>query len=173
MDGTVRVWQLEVRFGGCVVSWGWPTVVCECVALEHCWLLTGSRIHAPADRYARPAAYSVQGEGRPGLPVSVLVGHGGAASFVDFHPTLPDALLSSSFDGTCRIWRARDAAAPPIVLSVDPARFGMTGHAVTRWLLPRAARAAGGWRDMGCRACMLCMLCTRPLACRPSGTVGQ
>ncbi|KAL4448446.1 hypothetical protein ABPG75_005665 [Micractinium tetrahymenae] len=69
--------------------------------------------------------------GRPGLPVSVLVGHGGPAAFVDFHPTRPDALLSASFDGTCRIWRARDASAPPIVLTVDP-RFGLSGHAVTR-----------------------------------------
>lgn len=71
-------------------------------------------------------------EGRPGLPVSVLVGHEGPAAFLDFHPTHPDALLSASFDGTLRIWRARDASSPPIVLRVDPARFGLSGHAVTR-----------------------------------------
>lgn len=75
----------------------------------------------------------MQGEsGRPGQPVSVLVGHTGPAAFVDFHPWLPDALLTASFDGTCRIWRAREPASPPIVLRVDPARFGLTGHAVTR-----------------------------------------
>lgn len=85
-----------------------------------------------AARGSAPLPYSAQGEGRPGLPVSVLVGHEGPAAFVDFHPTLPDTLLSSSFDGTLRIWRAREGGAPPIVLRVDPARFGLTGHAVTR-----------------------------------------
>jgi WD40 repeat protein len=62
----------------------------------------------------------------------VLAGHEGPAAFLDFHPALSDALLSASFDGTLRIWRARDAAVPPIVLHVDPARFGLSGTAVTR-----------------------------------------
>ena len=80
-----------------------------------------------------PSISAQQGsEGRPGLPVSVLVGHAGPTAFVDFHPWLPDALLSASFDGTCRIWRARDAAAPPIVLRVDPERFGLAGQAAAR-----------------------------------------
>lgn len=82
--------------------------------------------------------------GCPGLPVSVLVGHAGPAAFVDFHPTHPDALLSASFDGTCRIWRARDAGAPPIVLTIDPTRFGLSGHAATRCARQLAARPAGG-----------------------------
>lgn len=92
--------------------------------------------------------------GRPGLPVSVLVGHGGPASFVDFHPALPDALLSASFDGTCRIWTARDAAAPPIVLGADPLRFGLTGHAVTRWVVGERLHcwAFDGRLDLVCKA---------------------
>lgn len=90
----------------------------------------------PTDRCALPFPPPLcprQGpEGRPGLPVSVLLGHGGPVAFLDFHPALPDALVSASFDGTLRLWRARDAAAPPIVLTVDPQRFGLTGTAITR-----------------------------------------
>ncbi|PSC70372.1 WD40 YVTN repeat-like-containing domain,Bromodomain isoform [Micractinium conductrix] len=94
-------------------------------------------------------------KGRPGLPVSVLAGHAGPAAFVDFHPTLPDALLSASFDGTCRIWRARDAAAPPVVLRIDPTRFGLSGAAVTRlgglaW--PSFAGPLGGGGGSGLEA---------------------
>lgn len=88
----------------------------------------------PSTRLAPLCAASQAAKGRPGLPVSVLAGHAGPAAFVDFHPTLPDALLSASFDGTCRIWRARDAAAPPVVLRIDPTRFGLSGAAVTRYV---------------------------------------
>lgn len=109
--------------------------------------------------------------GRPGLPVSVLVGHGGAAAFVDFHPTHPDALLSASFDGTCRIWRARDASAPPIVLTVDPARFGLSGHAVTRWVQHRQLPSVGQACPHGCALIRCCsMRCACPasmLGCPP------
>lgn len=49
-----------------------------------------------------------------------------------FYPFAAGALLSSSFDGSCRIWNARDPTAPPIVLSVDPARFGPRGAAMHR-----------------------------------------
>lgn len=98
-----------------------------------------------------PATRLLQGgSGRPGVPVSVLVGHDGPTAFVDFHPTHPDALLSASFDGTCRIWRARDAAAPPLVLTVDPARFGLSGHAMTRCDAPPAAPPGAG--RAGCQA---------------------
>ena len=45
-------------------------------------------------------------EGEIGHPVSVLLGHTGPASFLDFHKVIPDILLSSSFDGTCRLWSA-------------------------------------------------------------------
>lgn len=83
-------------------------------------------------RHSAPPRTAQGEDGRPGTPVSVLLGHDGAVAFVDFHPTIPDALLSAGFDGTLRIWRARDDSAPPIVLRVDPARFGLSGHAVTR-----------------------------------------
>lgn len=39
-----------------------------------------------------------------GYPSAVLLGHTGPVSYVDFHRTVSTVLLSSSFDGTCRIW---------------------------------------------------------------------
>ena len=54
--------------------------------------------------------------GRLGETVSVLTGHRAVVSFVEFCPVIPHALLSCSFDGTCRIWDATSAAVEPIVL---------------------------------------------------------
>ena len=48
--------------------------------------------------------------------MSKLTGHQAVVSFVEFCPVIPHALLSSSFDGTCRIWNATDATVQPIVL---------------------------------------------------------
>lgn len=45
--------------------------------------------------------------GEVGHQVSVLTGHEGPVSFVDFHRQIPEILLSSSLDGTCRIWDAK------------------------------------------------------------------
>ena len=56
--------------------------------------------------------------GEIGESKAVLVGHTNVVSFVEFCPARPDALLSSSFDGTCRIWHAADASVPAIVLEV-------------------------------------------------------
>ena len=70
-----------------------------------------------------------------GAPVSVLQGHQAFVSYLEFCPTVPSILLSSSADGTCRIWDARDATVPPRVLRVDNAlRFGLGGTALTRHL---------------------------------------
>lgn len=55
-----------------------------------------------------------------GETVSLLTGHRAVVSFVEFCPVIPHALLSCSFDGTCRIWNARNAAAEPLVLSATP-----------------------------------------------------
>ena len=48
-----------------------------------------------------------------GFPVSVLLGHSAAVTWVDFHPKLPSALVSCSYDGTvsmsslAKCWCAR------------------------------------------------------------------
>ncbi len=120
-------------------SWGGMSCNCKCEQLSrmlglcavlgrHACCMRGS----PTAPSLLPHLHMQGGEGRPGLPASVLVGHTGPAAFVDFHPWLPDALLSASFDGTCRIWRARDAAAPPVVLRVDPDQFGLAAQAAAR-----------------------------------------
>ena len=58
--------------------------------------------------------------GRLGWPVSVLLGHTAPVTFVDFCRAVPDALLSSSFDGTCRVWDARAGGAALHVLRASP-----------------------------------------------------
>ncbi|CAK8572720.1 unnamed protein product [Lathyrus sativus] len=51
-----------------------------------------------------------------GMPISVLRGHGGAVNTIAFspRPTAVYQLLSSSDDGTCRIWDARNSQNPCI-----------------------------------------------------------
>ncbi|XP_038895738.1 bromodomain and WD repeat-containing protein 1 [Benincasa hispida] len=45
-----------------------------------------------------------------GLPISVLRGHTGAVTAIAFSPRAAYQLLSSSDDGTCRIWDARSSS---------------------------------------------------------------
>ncbi|KAG6554673.1 hypothetical protein Mapa_003691 [Marchantia paleacea] len=57
-----------------------------------------------------------------GFPISVLRGHGGAVTAIEFSPRqgCEHHLLSSSDDGTCRIWDARDSAVNSRVYMPDP-----------------------------------------------------
>lgn len=57
--------------------------------------------------------------------MSVLLGHTAPVTFIDFCACIPDALLSSSLDGTCRIWSAKDGGAAVHVLTATPS-FGPT-----------------------------------------------
>ncbi|KAL9660759.1 hypothetical protein QQ045_025576 [Rhodiola kirilowii] len=50
-----------------------------------------------------------------GMPVSVLKGHTGVVTAITFSPRSPYQLLSSSDDGTCRIWDGRNSQVPPRV----------------------------------------------------------
>lgn len=43
-------------------------------------------------------------EGSVGLPHSVQIGHTAPVSYMDFNKRVPSALVSTSFDGTCRLW---------------------------------------------------------------------
>ena len=59
-----------------------------------------------------------------GSPLAVLTGHSRGVTSVCFSPTVPHVLLTSSDDGTCRIWSVlHDAAggrpAPSISLAPD------------------------------------------------------
>ncbi len=57
--------------------------------------------------------------------MSVLLGHAQPVTFVDFCKAAPDVLLSSSNDGTCRIWDARHGGDAKHVLS-PTLLFGQT-----------------------------------------------
>ncbi|KAL0024726.1 hypothetical protein WJX77_011758 [Trebouxia sp. C0004] len=74
--------------------------------------------------------WSLEGD-KLGHPVSVLVGHQGPVTYVDFNRTIPNALLSSSFDGTCRIWDATNSAWPAKVMRACPLFGPMKG--ITRF----------------------------------------
>ena len=60
----------------------------------------------------------------------MLVGHQGPVTYVEFNRSVPNALLSSSFDGTCRIWDATNSAWPAKVMPACPLFGPMKG--VTR-----------------------------------------
>ncbi|VVA25341.1 PREDICTED: bromodomain and WD [Prunus dulcis] len=57
-----------------------------------------------------------------GFPISVLQGHTGAVTAIAFSPRLSAVyqLLSSSDDGTCRIWDARSSQYPPRIYMPQP-----------------------------------------------------
>ncbi|KAL6902266.1 hypothetical protein ACP4OV_005142 [Aristida adscensionis] len=57
-----------------------------------------------------------------GMPISVLKGHTGAVTAIAFSPRPGAAfqLLSSSDDGTCRIWDARNSQQPPRIYIPKP-----------------------------------------------------
>lgn len=92
-------------------------------------------------------------EGQLGFPVSVLVGHGGPVTFVDFSRVHASALLSSSYDGTCRVWDATQPSQAPKVLPVSSA-FGPT-HGVTR-----SRRSPFHYGSLGCSGHLLMHLFT-------------
>jgi WD40 repeat protein len=48
--------------------------------------------------------------------VTVLTGHEAIVAYLDFSPLVPEALLSASFDGSVRLWNARDVDTPALVL---------------------------------------------------------
>jgi WD40 repeat protein len=75
-----------------------------------------------------------------GHPVSVLMGHQAPVSFVNFHPAFPGVLLSSSFDGTCRLWDASVCGGPMHVLMAGP----QPGVAMALWLPMRADPTPSG-----------------------------
>lgn len=45
-----------------------------------------------------------------------LKGHQAAVTYLGFHPKVPEALVSTSYDGTCRLWDAAGNAAPQMIL---------------------------------------------------------
>jgi hypothetical protein len=85
-------------------------------------------------------------EPRVGHPVSVLRGHTALVSYLDFSRVLPDILLSSSFDGTCRIWDVRhpEGHAMHVLEACIPAGLGRMEPMELR---PVERTRAGGHRS--------------------------
>ena len=64
-----------------------------------------------------------------GHPLSVLMGHQGPVTYVDFNKVIPNALLSSSYDGTCRIWDATTSGQAAHVMQASALFGSMKGFA--------------------------------------------
>ncbi|KNA26026.1 hypothetical protein SOVF_000950 [Spinacia oleracea] len=60
-----------------------------------------------------------------GLPISILQGHTGAVTAIAFSPRTAYQLLSSSDDGTCRIWDARNSQFKPRIYVPKPVDAGI------------------------------------------------
>ena len=60
-------------------------------------------------------------DGSLGLPHSVQLGHTAPVTFLDFNKRLPSALVSSSYDGTCRLWDASCTQPAMHILQVSQA----------------------------------------------------
>jgi hypothetical protein len=58
-----------------------------------------------------------------GYPLAVLSGHTSGITRVVFSPIVPQVLLSSSYDGTLRIWHASHGGSPAAVL-YSGSKFG-------------------------------------------------
>ena len=61
-----------------------------------------------------------------GAPAAVLLGHGDIVSECRFCPTVPRVLISTSWDGTIRVWDAYadSMTTPPLILDLKPAGEG-------------------------------------------------
>jgi hypothetical protein len=77
--------------------------------------------------------------------VSVLLGHTHIITLLDFcpHPSAPAALLSSSYDGTVRLWDALDGAARPAVLPIKAFAAAAAAAAAAGGGMARPGGAAG------------------------------
>ena len=64
-----------------------------------------------------------------GAPAAVLLGHGDIVSECRFCPTVPRVLISTSWDGTIRVWDAYadSMTSPPLILDLKPAGEGGGG----------------------------------------------
>jgi WD40 repeat protein len=84
-----------------------------------------------------------------GTPISVLMGHTQAITGIDFSPNQPHILVSTSFDGTARVWDVRDGAIAPLILYSHGAGMGPGGGGGTD--LPRALLEGPGGAGGGAR----------------------
>lgn len=116
-----------------VKIWSAPTGLLLATCLGHAGFITflavscDDQFVASGDMAGGVRVWHLQGGGRGdlGAPVCVLHGHDTQISVVSFHPFLPGALLSSSLDGTMRLWDIHSPQNPPIVLANMGPLFGV------------------------------------------------
>ena len=123
-----RGWWLADRCSG-VQMWSMQTGLLRMTCRGHDGEVTDLAVsadNAMAASSSNDASIRVWGlqEGGLGQAVSVLLGHGAPVTFVDFHRTVPQVLLSSSMDGSCRLWDARAGGAALHQLKSGP-QFSM------------------------------------------------
>ena len=126
--GISRRWRVaECRSG--VQMWSMQTGLLRMTCRGHEGEVTDLAVsadNAMAASSSNDASIRVWGlqEGGLGQAVSVLLGHGAPVTFVDFHRAVPEVLLSSSMDGSCRLWDARAGGAALHQLNAGP-QFSM------------------------------------------------
>lgn len=138
-DHTIRIWDLSVRLLQVLTQ---NTVD----SIKKMWSVDLDCLErALRTVWRAPMTTSLQDD-CVGYPVSALLGHTFVVSFIDFHPTVPEILLSSSLDGTCRIWNAWHGGAAVHVLKAEaefgPARPLLHGFVFTRSDADVAAEAS-------------------------------
>lgn len=118
--------QASSGLHACVNSYQLPSH-CACyIPHLNCYMLPSHTRAASQICYtACISPVCCQQETKLGHPVSVLLGHAQPVTFVDFCKAAPEVLLTSSNDGTCRIWDARRGGDAKHMLSPTPL-FGQT-----------------------------------------------
>ena len=126
--GCIRGWWVaDCRWG--VQMWSMQTGLLRMTCRGHEGEVTDLAVscdNTMAASSSNDASIRVWGlqEGALGQAVSVLLGHLGPITFVDFHRAVPEVLLSSSVDGSCRLWDARAGGAALHQLNAGPT-FGV------------------------------------------------
>jgi len=109
-DNLVKIWSYATGILQCVCRGHQQEIADLSVSCDDTFLATAS-----VDGIIR--VWTLCGEEQPlGTPVAVLKGHTALVVAVEFSPIQPHILLSSSFDGTCRIWNVRCPTTAPIIL---------------------------------------------------------
>lgn len=108
-DRLVKIWSMETAFCLCSCRGHEGDITDLAVSLNNMLVASASN------------DYTIRVWRLPdGYPISVLRGHIGAVTAIAFSPRAVYQLLSSSDDGTCRIWDARQSNSRPRVYLPKP-----------------------------------------------------
>jgi len=106
----------------CLQVWSARTGLLVCTCRGHMQEISDLSVNMDSTLFASASVdgvirvWTLSGATAIGAPVAVLKAHTSIVTAIDFSPVHPNVLLSSSYDGTCRVWNVRDAAMPPVVV---------------------------------------------------------